>query len=406
MNGCPIGINIPGFIRSLREGDVKGAFAKIREKNPFPSICGRICSAPCEIACVLNEEHAPIGIRGLERYASDFGRQSLSKQKPSSNGKKIAIIGSGPSGLAASYELANKGYQVTVFEALDQAGGVLRYGIPEFRIPKKILDQEINELKTLGVDIQTSVYLGQTVTIDELLTKGFKAVLLATGAGIPKFMELPGTHLGGVYYGEEFLMRVNLIKPGLFSKGAPDFSIGSKIAVIGSGNTALDCARACKRFDCEVTLVFRRTEEEMWVRKEERELGKEEGIIFEPLVKPIEIQDNGNQFVSGLKCVRLDYAHTDDKSKWDLLEVPESQFTLDVDTVIMAVGHKPNSLIKNLSQAMTFNPDGSIKIDPETFQTSIPKVFACGNVVTNAGPIVEAIASGKKAAEKMIEFLK
>ncbi len=406
MTGCPIGIDIPGFIRLLREGNVAGAYEKIKEQNCLPSVCGRICSAPCELACVLTDEDAPIGIRALERYAADFGRPRFYRwDKMICKGKKIAIVGSGPAGLAAASELAQKGFQVTVFDALDRPGGVLRYGIPEFRIPKKNLDYEINEIKALGVLIETNFFVGQTATIDDLFNEGFVAILLATGAGVPKFMDLPGSHLGMVYYGEEFLMRVNQEKSGIFSKNNPSFALGKKIAVIGSGNTALDCARAALRFGREVRLVFRRTEEEMRVRNDVRLYGKEEGIIFEPLVKPVEILANQNNFVDGLKCVRMDFADPDETGQWQLIPVPDSKFVLDVDTVIIAIGHHPNVVLKKFTTNLKVNKEGAVKINEETTMTSIKGVFATGNVVTNAGPVVEAIAAGKKSAEQMSEYI-
>ncbi len=407
MQGCPLGINIPGFIRNLREGDVGRAYEVIREQNLFPSICGRVCSAPCEVSCILTDEGSPIGIRALERYCSDNGRsRSSRKDKIYRKGKKIAVVGSGPSGMSAAAQLAQKGYQVTIFESLDAPGGVLRYGIPEFRIPKKILDFEINEIRNLGVDIQTNFFIGQNASLEDLFEQGFVAVLLATGAGTPKFVDLPGSNLGGVYYGEEFLMRVNLIKSTLFSRTTPNFVLGQRIAVIGSGNTALDCARAAKRFGRDVTLIFRRTEDDMRTRRDERDFAKEEGVEFEPLVKPIEILADQNNFVDGLKCVRMDFAESS-KDQWELARVPDSEFVLEADTVIIAVGHIPNFLKSmDANNQLNLSSDGTIEVDPKTSQTSIPKVFASGNVVTNAGPIVEAIAGGKQVAERMDRYLK
>jgi len=258
MKGCPLGINIPEFIRDLREDNVADAYAKIREANSFPGICGRICPAPCEKACILNEEGAlPIEIRALERYAADYGRTKAAKRGQAFlGGRKIAVVGAGPAGLTAAAELAQKGYQVTVFEAFDKPGGILRYGIPEFRIPNKVLDTEINDLKSAGVKVEVNFLVGHTATLEDLLQQDFAAVLLATGAGIPKFRDLPGANLGGVYYGEEFLMRTNLTKANIFSRYIPSFVIGEKIAVIGSGNTALDCARAAARFGREVKLIL------------------------------------------------------------------------------------------------------------------------------------------------------
>jgi len=404
MAHCPLGIAIPRFIRYLREGDVANAYQVIKEANWLPAVCGRICSAPCEAACVLNEEKAPIGIRALERYASDNGRARPIKAKEH-KGKKIAVVGSGPAGLTAAAQLAQKGFQVTIFESLDRPGGILRYGIPEFRIPRKVLDQEINEIKALGVDIQTNIFIGQTITLDELKKDGYEAILLAMGAGIPKFMELRGAHLGGVYYGEEFLMRVNLTKSAPFGRNQSNFIVGKKVVVIGSGNTALDCARCARRLGGEVTLIFRRTEEEMYVRAEERDLAKEEGIHFEPLAKPVEILADQNHFVAGLKCVRMDYADAGGNNQWQLEPVPDSEFIIDVDTVVIAIGHRPNSLVSKLSSKLALNKDGTIKVDQTTFMTSVSGIFACGNVMTNAGPVVEAMASGKKAARGIEQFV-
>ena len=408
MKGCPLGINIPRFIRSLREGNVDSAYAKIKEENCLAAICGRICSAPCEAACILNEEGAPpIGIRALERYAADFGRLKAAKRDQAFlGGKKIAIVGSGPTGLTAAAQLVQRGYQVTVFESFDKPGGVLRYGIPEFRVPKKTLDNEINEIRVAGVKIEVNFLIGHTASLEELIRQDFDAVLLATGAGIPKFMDLPGANLGGVYYGEEFLMRVNRAKSTFFSRKLDKLPVGQRIAVIGSGNTALDCARIGIRLGREVTLIFRGTEEDMRVKREERAYAKEEGVRFEPMVKPVEILADPGHFVGGLKCVRMDYADANGSGEWKITQVPDSEFVIDVDTVVIATGHSPNSLIaKNVSH-LKVNSDGTLKVNEKTGITSLPGVFAAGNVRTNAGPVVEAIASGKKAAEEIDDYLK
>ena len=406
MKGCPLGIDIPGFIRHLREGNAAKAYTKIRDQNSLPSVCGRICTAPCEASCVLNDEGSPIGIRALERYASDFGRAKISKRNQVfSTGRKVAIVGSGPAGLTAAAELAREGYQVTIFESFDKPGGVLRYGIPEFRIPKKILDNEINDIKALGVKVQTNTLIGHTTTLEEI-QRDFSAVLLATGASIPKFVNIPGTSLGGVYYGEEFLMRVNRAKNSLFSRGVPKLPIGRRIAVIGSGNTALDCARIGVRFGREVTLVFRRTEEDMYVSPEDRALAKEEGIRFEPLTQPVEICSGPNNFVGGIKCVHMDFADPQHTGQWEIMPVPGSEFTLDVDTVVIAVGHNPNSLLSKELASLKINKDGTISTDEKRGMTSIPGVFTAGNVKTNAGPVVDAMASGKKAAREIDQYLK
>ncbi len=382
------------------------AYQKIREKSSLPSICGRICSAPCEIACILSAEESPIGIRALERYATDVGHSRSSSKIALPQGKRIAIVGSGPTGLIAATELAKKGYQVTIFESMDQPGGVLRYGIPEFRIPKKILDAEVQEIKALGVEIKTNFFVGQTATFEELFEKGFSVILLAMGAGIPQFMDLPGTHLGGVYYGEEFLMRVNLTKMNMFAQGRPNFFVGSKVVVVGSGNTALDCARAARRFGRDVTLMFRRSEGEMRVRSEELEFGKAEGIKIEPLVRPLQIIEGQEGFAGSLKCIRMDYADLEGKGEWQLTTVPDSEFTFDADTVIIAIGHHPNTVLSRRIPGLKLKNDETLDVDEQTGLTNIPKVFAAGNVVTNAGPVVDAMASGQKIAEKIADYLR
>jgi len=402
--GCPLGINIPKFIRMLREGNVSSAYETIKESNPLPSICGRICSAPCEAACVLTDENAPIGIRALERFASDFGR-ARHAERMVRKGKKVAIVGSGPAGLAAASELSQKGFQVTIFESLDKPGGVLRYGIPSFRVSPKTLEMEIQDIQALGVEIKTNFFIGRTVTIEDLKQDGFAAILLATGAGVPKFMELPGANLGAVYYGEEFLMRINMMRRGLFVSNKPRFAIGQKIAVIGSGNTALDCARAALRLERDVKLIFRRTEEDMRVRAEELQFAKEEGLGIEPLVRPIEILADQRNFVGGLKCVRMDYAATEEMNKWELETLPDSDFILDVDTVIIAIGHQPNAVLAQFIPGLKLTEEGLIQTDSQNM-TTVKGVFAAGNVVTNAGPIVEAIVSGKRAAGDVEQYLR
>ncbi len=400
-------IDIPAFIRLLREGKLTAAYQKIKEKNVLPSICGRICTAKCEVNCVLNSEKAPIAIRALEGYVSDFGRSKFFKKTPQDlTGKQVAIVGAGPAGLAAAAELARKGYRPTIFEALNKPGGVLRYGVPDFRVSKKVLDAEINEIQALGIEIITNFYVGQTATIEDLFERGFAAVLLTSGAGIPRLLDIPGINCGGVYYGEEFLMRVNLMKGGIFSRYIPTFHIGNKVAVVGSGNTALDCARSAVRFGKDVTLIFRRTEDEMRVRSQEREYGKEEGVTLEPLVRPVEVLANKENMVKGLKCIRMDYADTKGNGRWEIMPVPHSEFILEVDTVIIAIGHQPNSYIVKSMKELKLNSDKTLSVDEKTLMTSSKGVFAAGNVVTSAGPVIDAIVGGKKVAQNIDEYLK
>lgn len=407
MAGCPLRINIPGFIRHLREGNVTQAYAVIKEENFLPAICGRICSAPCEVACILNDEGSPIGIRALERFAADHGKGRADKrQEIFRKGKKVAVIGSGPAGLSAAYFLARKGYSITIFESLDKPGGVLRYGIPEFRIPKKVLDAEIHDIMKLGVEIKTNIFIGRTLTLEELQAQGYAAILIATGAGVPKFMDLKGDNLGGVYYGEEFLMRINWDKKAMSNSSGPNFILGDRVAVIGSGNTAMDCARAARRFNREIHLIFRRTEEEMRVRGEDRNFAIEEGIKLEPLVKPLEILADQNNFVSGLKCIRMDYAEGSKEGEWELKPVPDSEFIMDVNSVVIAIGHNPNSSLGDKgSYKLKRRGDGSIWTEDNTGMTSVEGIFAAGNVASNAGPVVEALASGKKSADTIDKYL-
>ncbi len=410
MRGCPLGIDIPGFIRLLREGDPKAALEKIREQNSLPAVCGRICTAPCEEACILSEENAPIGIRALERFVADYGRSKSSHKRIGvRNNKKIAIIGSGPTGLSAAATLARLGYPVTIFEVHDLPGGVLRYGIPNFRLPKNILDSEIEEIKSYGVEIKTNILIGQTLTIEDLLKQGFQAVLLALGAGAPKLVDLPGDNLGGVYYDNEFLMRVNELKENNFFKIESSFYVGPRMAVIGSNFAALDCARMGVRLQRQVMMIFSHTEDDMQVHGQEKEYAKEEGVQLESLVKPLEILSNDHHFVAGLKCLRMDFADansTEQSAHWEIKAVEGSEFVMDVDTVILAMGQKTNSLISRLFPKVRVNERGFIWTDPATGSTSMSGVFAGGNVTTGAGPVVDAIAAGKKAAENIHRYLK
>lgn len=375
----------------------------ISQRNGLPSICGRICSAPCETACILNDEESPIGIRALERYASDHGRPKPSRREVvARRGKRIAIVGSGPAGLSAARDLARWGYQVTVFEAFDRPGGVLRYGIPEYRIPEKVLDLEIEEMVFLGVTFENNCAIGHTRSIDELKAEGFSAILVATGAGIPKFMDIPGANLGGVFYGEEFLIRVNQRRE---TAASDMFPFGNKVVIIGSGNTALDCARVSVRLQRHTTLVCRKTLDEMRVRNSDRDFARDEGVAFEPLVQPVEIVPSEDGHVMGLKCVRLDYADENSTGTWSLIPVPHSEFVIEADTLVIAIGHQPNVSVGKLRRKLKTNEDGTLMVDPKTGMTSTRGIFAAGNVVTHAGPVVSAIASGQRSAEHVHQYL-
>ncbi len=378
----------------------------------FSSICGRLCPAPCERACVFYEDKAPISIRALERYAADFGQTKSAKSEPiSHSGKKVAVIGSGPAGLTAAGLLVQKGFPVTIFEALNDPGGVLRYGVGEFRLPKKVLDVEIAWLKSLGVVFTNNFLVGASAGLEEIMKSGYSALFLATGAGAAKFLDIPGTHLGGVSYANEFLLRVNILKAGDPKSAAP-LNMGQRVAVIGSGYAALDVARNARRLGAEVTVVLRHSEDDMGVRMEEKEYTKEEGIKLEALTKPLAILSNDQHFVRGLQCIRLDFADPKNTGEWQLLEVPSSEFVLEADTVIIAIGGKPHSVFFKNIPNLKINPDQTIWTNAADGMTSIPGIFAGGSITSGErsegteGTIVEAMAAGKKAAQAIERYLK
>ena len=376
----------------------------------MPSVCGRVCTAPCEISSVRDEVGAqnfvPLpGIRALERFAADFGKPKFAPRKAQIRaGKKAAVVGSGPAGLSAAVSLAQKGYRVTVFESFDQPGGVLRYGIPSFRLPRKVLDEEIQEIKLLGVEFKTNCYAGKSINLTDLSTQGFEVILLATGAGVPRLQDFPGVNLGGVYYGEEFLLRLDQARRQ--REKDTDFRLGSRVVVLGSQYLALDCARAALRLGKQVTWVSPEALEDKKVIPEESVYAAQEGVHIEALVKPLEIVGNEQHFARAVKCVRLDYADTRATGHWELTPVPNSDFVLEADSVIVAMGHAPNSLIKRDVAQLKVNDDGTIWTDPGDSTTSLRGVFACGSVVTNAAAVVEAMASGKKAAEHIDTYLR
>ena len=402
IHRCPLGIDIFGFIRRIREGDAPGALAKIREQNHFPGICGRICSAPCQ-KDLYEEEHWSIDIRALERYAADNGQRKLSLETGAiKKGKKIAVIGSGPSGLTAAADLANLGYSTVVFEALHLAGGILRYGIPEFRLPKKILDAEISYLKLLGVEIKTNCFIGPTHTLKELFDMGFSAVYLALGAGVPKFLGIPGENLSGVYSVSEYLLRANLTD--VASKDN-SLATGKKIVVVGTGTDALDCARVGIRLGKETVIVYELTQEEFKGSRKEIEYAKEEGVKFEMLTRPLEILNDGRNGVKGLRCIKMDFADSESTGKWRLMPVGDSEFIINTDAVVVSGGYRPNSFIGRFTADLKLNDDGSIWVDEYTNMTSIPGVFAGGDVVHGHNAVIHAMAASKKAAREINRYL-
>jgi len=403
LPACPLGIDIPGFIRLLREGENVLALERIKKENPFPAICGRICPAPCEQACVFNAEGNPISIRALERFAADVGASKAEKSASSSKGKSVAIIGSGPAGMSAAYFLAKANLSVTIYEAAHELGGLLRYGIPEFRLPQKVLDEQFAQLRLLGVEIQTDVVMGRTMTIDELLMRGVSAVLLATGAALPRFSELPGTSLAGVYYDVEYLSRLQTIrKEDALGQGRQQMLASPQTVVVGRGAAAFDAARLSLRLGSKVQVIFEGFEEEAGVREDVLQESREEGITIQPL-QALEMVGDENGFVSGVKCRKMDIVDGKDGLKIEVSK--EEPIIIEAQTVIIANGYRPNDFLKQSLPRLEWDVDGSLWADDQTGMTSVEKIFGCGSVMTPGGSVVDAIAGGKAAAQKIIQYL-
>ena len=407
--GCPVGIHIPDFIAKVAEGNFEGAYQIITQQSSLPAVCGRVCpqETQCEQKCVRGIKGEPVGIGRLERFVADWHNKNVCEapRKPTPNGHKVAVIGSGPSGLTCAGDLAKKGYAVTVFEALHTAGGVLVYGIPEFRLPKDIVQKEIDGLKALGVDVQTNMVIGRVLSIDELLEQGYEAVFIGSGAGLPRFMNIPGENLKGVYSANEFLTRVNLMKAYQPGSDTP-IEHARRVAVVGGGNVAMDAARCAKRLGAEeVFIVYRRSEKELPARAEEVEHAKEEGIVFHLLNNPTQILGDENGNVKGMECIRMELGEPDASGRRRPVEVPGSQFTLDVDCVIMAIGTSPNPLIKSTTQGLETQKWGGIIVNEETGLTSREGVYAGGDAVTGAATVILAMGAGKTAATAIDEYI-
>lgn len=411
VSGCPVNVKIPEFIKLISERKFEEAYLKIKETNSLPAVCGRVCpqETQCESLCVRKNKGEAVGIGRLERFAADWYMQNKEfvSTKADSIPKRVAIIGSGPAGLSCAGDLANMGYDVTIFEAFHVPGGVLMYGIPEFRLPKQLVQNEINNLKKNGVKIMTNMVIGKSLSIEDLMKGGFEAVFIGSGAGLPNFMGIEGENLNGVYSANEFLTRINLMKAYDFPNADTPVKIGKNVAVVGGGNVAMDAARSAKRLGAEnVYIVYRRSEAEMPARLEEVHHAKEEGIIFKLLTNPTRILGTEDGWVKGMECVCMELSEPDDSGRRRPVVVEGSEFILDIDTAIIAIGQSPNPLIKSTTEGLETQKWGGIIVDEETGKTSLEGVYAGGDAVTGAATVILAMGAGKKAAAAIDEFLK
>ena len=410
VSGCPVNVPIPGFIEKVAEGDFEAAYEIITSENALPAICGRVCPQEnqCEGKCVRGIKGQPVGIGRMERFVADYHREHAEPVKADikKNGKKVAVVGSCPSGITCAGELIKKGYDVTVFEALHKAGGVLSYGIPEFRLPKALVAREIKSVEDLGVDIETNVIVGRSVTIDELMEDGYEAVFVGSGAGLPRFLNIPGENLLGVYSANEFLTRVNLMKGYKFPEAPTPVKVGKRVAVVGAGNVAMDAARTAKRLGAEeVYIVYRRSEEEAPARLEELHHAKEEGIIFKFLNNPAAIVGDDNGWVKGMEIIKQELGEPDASGRRRPVPVEGSNYILDVETVIIAIGQSPNPLIRHTTPGLECQKWGGIIVNEETMESSKENVYAGGDTVTGAATVILAMGAGKKAAAAIDEKL-
>ncbi len=411
IKGCPVAINIPAFIEQVKEGKIEKAYQVISESSALPAVCGRVCpqESQCEGKCIRGIKGEPVSIGKLERFVADWASENgiIPQGADQKNGKKVAVIGSGPAGLTCAGDLAKMGYEVTIFEALHEAGGVLVYGIPEFRLPKtKVVAREIENVKSLGVKIETNVVVGKSVTIDELLKEeGFDAVFIGSGAGLPKFMGIPGEQANGVFSANEYLTRSNLMKAFDENSNTPIMR-GNKVAVVGGGNVAMDAARTALRLGAEVHIVYRRSEEELPARVEEVHHAKEEGIIFDLLTNPVEVIEDEKGWVKGIKCIKMELGEPDESGRRRPVEVPGSEFVIDVDTVIMSLGTSPNPLISSTTEGLEVNKWKCIVADEEFGKTTKEGVYAGGDAVTGAATVILAMGAGKAGAKGIDEYIK
>ena len=411
MQGCPVSVKIPEFIQFIAKGDFEGAYHKIKETNALPAVCGRVCpqESQCESKCVRGIKGESVGIGRLERFVADWHMKNVADkiQPAAPNGKKVAVVGSGPAGLTVAGDLAKKGYAVTVYEAFHVAGGVLMYGIPEFRLPKDIVQKEIDNLKKMGVDIETNVIVGKTILLDELIEDyGFDAVFLGTGAGLPSFMRIEGESLNGVYSANEFLTRINLMKGYKFPEYDTPVVVGKNVAVLGGGNVAMDAARSAKRLGAEnVYIVYRRGKEELPARAEEVAHAEEEGIIFKLLQNPTKFIGDEKGWLKGMEVIEMELGEPDASGRRRPVAKPGTEHVIAVETAIVAIGQTPNPLIKSTTEGLDTNKRGCIVADEETGKTSKDKVYAGGDTVTGAATVILAMGAGKKAAKAIDEML-
>ena len=410
VGGCPVGIDIPGFIMKVKDGDVKGAYETISKYSALPAVCGRVCpqESQCEKYCVRGIKGDSVSIGKLERFTADWAREQGIRPEPAKtkNGKRVAVIGAGPAGLTAAGDLAKAGCEVVIYEALHEAGGVLVYGIPEFRLPKEtVVKYEVDNVKALGVEIRTDYVIGRSLTIDQLMEdEGFDAVFIGSGAGLPKFMGIPGENANGVFSANEYLTRSNLMKAFDDNYDTP-IHPGKKVVVVGGGNVAMDAARTALRLGAETHIVYRRSEEELPARVEEVHHAKEEGIIFDVLTNPIEIIEDENGWVKGCKCIRMELGEPDESGRRRPQEVPNSEFVIECDTVIMSLGTSPNPLISSTTEGLDANKWGCLVAKDENGETTKVGVYAGGDAVTGAATVILAMGAGKHAAKGILEYL-
>ena len=411
VEGCPVSVNIPSFISFIKKGDFSASFEELSKYNALPAVCGRVCpqESQCEGKCVLGIKGEPLAIGQLERFIADFARNNkLSSLKKSEKIlEKVAVIGSGPAGLTCAGELAKLGYRVTIFEALHESGGVLVYGIPEFRLPKNdVVKYEIEEIKKLGVKIENNVVVGKTVDIDELIeNEGFKAIFIGSGAGLPKFMGIKGENANGVFSANEVLTRVNLMKAFKNESHTP-LNLGKKVAVVGGGNVAMDAARTSLRLGAETHIIYRRSEKELPARLEEIHHAKEEGVILDVLTNPTAILTDEKGWVKGIKCIRMKLGEEDSSGRRRPIEIENSEFIMEVDSVIMSLGTSPNPLISNATKGLKTNKRGCLLVDEESLKTSLKGIYAGGDAVTGAATVILAMGAGKKAAKSIDSYLR